>query len=70
LIRVSDAWKEAEVIPRSLPLVSMFLCLAEASTPGDRVWPRYPRASTNLADHCSALELVGAGLLNPENLWQ
>lgn len=30
----------------------------EASTPGDGSGPRYPRPSTNLADHRSALELV------------
>ena len=40
------------------------------STPGERLWPRYPRASTNRADHRSALDLVGAGLLSPENRWQ
>ncbi|TFB60626.1 hypothetical protein E3O47_04050 [Cryobacterium sp. TMT2-17-1] len=42
----------------------------ESSTLGKQAWPRHPRASTNLADHRSALELVGAGLLNPENRWQ
>ncbi|MGO4785162.1 helix-turn-helix domain-containing protein [Cryobacterium sp. W22_MBD10_FK3] len=43
--------------------------LFEASNAGERVWPRYPRASNNLADHRSALELVAAGNLNPESRW-
>lgn len=41
-----------------------------ATNAGERVWPRYPRASNNLADHRSALELVAAGNLNPESRWQ
>ena len=71
------AWWQAELTtmmsaPRSRPRRPHVSSrpLFEASTPGERIWPRYPRASTNLADHRSALELVGAGLLNPENRWQ
>ena len=64
------AWWQAELTammsePRSRPRRPHV-----SSRPGERVWPRYPRASTNLADHRSALELVSAGLLNPENRWQ
>ena len=71
------AWWQAEVTtmttaPRNRPrrLHVSSRPLFEVSTAGERVWPRYPRASNNLADHRSALELVGAGLLNPENRWQ
>ena len=71
------AWWQAELTtmmsePRSRPRRQHVSSrpLFEASTSGERVWPRYPRSRTNLADHRSALELVGAGLLNPENRWQ
>ena len=71
------AWWQAELstmhsAPRSRPRRPHVSSrpLFEASTRGERVWPRYPRASTNLADHRAALELVGAGVLNPENRWQ
>nr|WP_255498581.1 hypothetical protein [Cryobacterium sp.] len=71
------AWWQAEVTtmnthPRHRPKRRHVSSrpLFEASNAGERVWPRYPRASNNLADHRSALELVAAGNLNPESRWQ
>jgi len=71
------AWWQAEVTtmtthPRHRPRRPHISSrpLFEATNAGERVWPRYPRASNNLADHRSALELVAAGNLNPESRWQ
>ena len=44
--------------------------LFEASTPGERIWPRYPRSPDGRADHHQAREYVDEGVLNPENRWQ
>ena len=59
------AWWQAELTtmmstPRSRPRRPHVSSrpLFEASRPGERVWPRYPRASSNLADHRS---LAGHG---------
>lgn len=44
--------------------------LFEASTPGERVWPRYSRSPDGRADHRQAREYVDDGVLNPESRWQ
>lgn len=70
------AWWNAEVMtmhaaPRRRPRrpgVTSRPLFAESS-PGERVWPRYPR-SAGRGDHRSARSLVGAGALNAEARWQ
>lgn len=44
--------------------------LFDANSPGERVWPRYPRSSDGRADHRAARELVVGGFLSPESRWQ
>jgi hypothetical protein len=44
--------------------------LFEATAPGERVWPRYPRSPDQRGDHKAARHLVLAGALNPESRWQ
>ncbi|AJW80769.1 hypothetical protein VO01_16205 (plasmid) [Clavibacter michiganensis subsp. insidiosus] len=70
------AWWNAELItmhtnPRSRPRRpgASSRPLFAAPSPGERVWPRYPRTRT-LADHRSARRLVLDGALNPEARWQ
>jgi DNA-binding MarR family transcriptional regulator len=41
-----------------------------APSPGERVWPRYPRDGQNRAQHTVARQLVANGNLNPESRWQ
>jgi hypothetical protein len=71
------AWWQAEVMtmtstPRNRPSRRHISSrpLFEASRPGERVWPRYPRSHDGLGDHRQAREYVDAGVLNPENRWQ
>jgi hypothetical protein len=40
------------------------------SSPGERLWPRYPRNAERRADHRSARQLVDDGALNPDSRWQ
>jgi DNA-binding IscR family transcriptional regulator len=70
------AWWNAELItmhtnPRSRPRrpAASSRPLFATPSPGERVWPRYPRTRT-LADHRSARRLVLDGALNPEARWQ
>jgi DNA-binding IscR family transcriptional regulator len=70
------AWWNAELTtmhtnPRSRPRrpAASSRPLFAASSPGERVWPRYPRTRT-FADHRSARRLVLDGALNPEARWQ
>jgi len=70
------AWWNAELTtmhtnPRSRPRrpAASSRPLFAAPSPGERVWPRYPRTRT-LADHRSARRLVLDGALNPEARWQ
>jgi DNA-binding IscR family transcriptional regulator len=70
------AWWNAELItmhtnPRSRPRrpAASSRPLFAAPSPGERVWPRYPR-TRSLADHRSARRLVLDGALNPEARWQ
>ena len=44
--------------------------LFEEATPGERVWPRYPRDAHGLADHREARYWVVEGVLRPESRWQ
>ncbi|RII95559.1 hypothetical protein DZF95_00320 [Clavibacter michiganensis] len=70
------AWWNAELItmhtnPRLRPRrpAASSRPLFAAPSPGERVWPRYPR-TRSLADHRSARRLVLDGALNPEARWQ
>jgi DNA-binding IscR family transcriptional regulator len=70
------AWWNAELTtmhtnPRSRPRrpAASSRPLFAAPSPGERVWPRYPRTRT-FADHRSARRLVLDGALNPEARWQ
>ena len=42
----------------------------ESSTPGERIWPRYPRGGDLLGDHRQARLYVDAGVLSPTSRWQ
>ena len=72
------AWWQAEVTtmnagPRRRPKgvhVSSRPLFRDTNAPGERVWPRYPRSSTQRGDHRSARELVDLGVLDPDNRWQ
>ena len=72
------AWWQAEVVtmnsgPRRRPKrvhVSSRPLFRDTNAPGERVWPRYPRSSTQRGDHRSARELVDLGVLDPDNRWQ
>jgi len=43
--------------------------LFDASAPGERVWPRYPRSSDGRADHREARYYVNAGVFSPTGRW-
>ncbi|MDJ0350590.1 hypothetical protein QMK22_14850 [Cryobacterium sp. PH29-G1] len=75
--RVVWAWWLAECatmtsMPRQRPRRPHVLsrALFEASAPGERVWPRYPRSSDGRANHREARGYVDEGVLYPENRWQ
>ena len=42
----------------------------ESSTPGERIWPRYPRGINARADHRQARKYVDDGVLSPTSRWQ
>ena len=39
------------------------------TTPGERSWPRYPRAGDGRADHREARYWATNGMLAPDSLW-
>ena len=41
-----------------------------SSTPGERIWPRYPRGIDARADHRQARKYVDEGVLSPTSRWQ
>jgi hypothetical protein len=75
--RVVWAWWQSELatmtsVPRKRPRRPHVSSrpLFGADSPGERVYPRYPRDSKRLADHRSARALVSGGFLEPEARWQ
>jgi len=42
----------------------------DSSTPGERIWPRYPRGIDARADHRQARKYVDEGVLSPTSRWQ
>jgi DNA-binding IscR family transcriptional regulator len=42
----------------------------ESSSPGERIWPRYPRNNEGLGDHKQARQYVDDGVLSPTSRWQ
>lgn len=71
------AWWQAELAtmttaPRNRPRrphVSSRTLEFVDERPGERSWPRYPRAGDGLADHAEARRWVSSGMLAPNSLW-